>query len=50
MYKIIITMTSNIAMSHREEEKLKQYFDGEGFETIRVEQKEVEPKAGDQTR
>ena len=43
MYRIIITMVTNLAMSHREETDLKEYLDGKGYEAIRVEQKEVKP-------
>jgi hypothetical protein len=45
VYKITITMTSNIAMTAREQEQVKNILDDMGYETIRIEQKEVEPKA-----
>jgi hypothetical protein len=44
MFKITITMTTNMAMSHREQEQIEDYLSDNGYETIRFEQKEVEPK------
>ncbi len=41
MYKITITMKTNMGMSLREEEEVKEYLDDKGYEFIRVEQKEV---------
>ncbi len=44
MYKITITMVTNMAMSHREEEQIKEELDNKGYEAIRVEQKEIKPE------
>lgn len=45
MYKITITMDTNMAMSHREQEEIIDYLNDKGYETIRVSQKETTPKA-----
>ncbi len=44
MYKITITMVTNMAMSDREEQEVKDFLDDKGYEAVRVEQKEVKPK------